>query len=64
MGNCSSLILVLMAIFFYKKICIMKIGSISEDLTLEKRVAITPEVAKKFIELGFELISKEIMLII
>ena len=32
----------------------MKIGSISEDLTLEKRVAITPEVAKKFIELGFE----------
>ena len=32
----------------------MKIGSLSEDLAFEKRVAITPEVAKKFIELGFE----------
>ena len=32
----------------------MKIGSISEDHTLEKRVAITPEVAKKFIDIGFE----------
>ena len=32
----------------------MKIGSISEDHNLEKRVAITPEVAKKFIDIGFE----------
>ena len=32
----------------------MKIGSILEDNTLEKRVAITPEVAKKFIDIGFE----------
>ncbi len=32
----------------------MKIGSISEDHSLEKRVAITPEVAKKFIDIGFE----------
>jgi NAD(P) transhydrogenase subunit alpha len=32
----------------------MKIGSISENLDLEKRVAITPEIAKKFIANGFE----------
>ena len=33
----------------------MKIGSISEDLNLEKRISITPEIAKKYIDLGFEL---------
>ena len=32
----------------------MKIGSISENQNVEKRVAITPEVAKKFIDIGFE----------
>ena len=32
----------------------MKIGSIAENLKLEKRVAITPEIAKKFIAYGFE----------
>ena len=32
----------------------MRIGSISEDKTIEKRIAITPEVAKKYISLGFE----------
>ena len=32
----------------------MKIGSISENLDLEKRISITPEIAKKYINLGFE----------
>ena len=32
----------------------MKIGSITEDKSLEKRVAITPEVAKKYISNGFQ----------
>ena len=33
----------------------MKIGSIIEDLKFERRVAITPEIAKKFINDGFEI---------
>jgi len=33
----------------------MKIVSISEDKKLEKRIAVTPDVAKKYINLGFEL---------
>ena len=33
----------------------MKIGSIKENLQSEKRVAITPEIAKKFISNGFEI---------
>jgi len=32
----------------------MKIGSLSEDKDLEKRISITPEVAKKYIGLGLE----------
>ena len=32
----------------------MKIGSIAENLVFEKRVAITPEIAKKFIANGFD----------
>ena len=32
----------------------MKIGSILENQNLEKRIAITPEVVKKYISLGFE----------
>ena len=28
------------------------IGSVKEDLTVEKRVSITPETVKKFVELG------------
>ena len=32
----------------------MKIGSLSEDKDLEKRIAITPEIAKKYIGLGLE----------
>ena len=32
----------------------MKITSISENIKIEKRIAITPEVAKKYISLGFE----------
>ena len=33
----------------------MKIVSISEDINLEKRIAITPEIAKKYITLGFDI---------
>ena len=29
------------------------IGSVKEDLTTEKRISITPETAKKFVDLGF-----------
>ncbi|MDC0233365.1 NAD(P) transhydrogenase subunit alpha [Candidatus Pelagibacter sp.] len=32
----------------------MKIGSVSEDIKIEKRIAITPEVAKKYLSLGFD----------
>ena len=37
----------------------MKIGSILENQNFEKRVAITPEVVKKYISLGFEITLKE-----
>ena len=33
----------------------MKIGSVNENKDLEKRVSITPEIAKKYINLGFEI---------
>ena len=32
----------------------MKIGSISEDLTSEKRISLTPELSKKYLDLGVE----------
>ena len=32
----------------------MRIASVSEKLNVEKRIAITPEIAKKYISLGFE----------
>ena len=32
----------------------MKIGSILENQKIEKRIAITPEIAKKYISLGFD----------
>ena len=32
----------------------MKIGSLSENKDLEKRISITPEIAKKYISLGLE----------
>ena len=37
----------------------MKIVSISENIELEKRIAVTPEVAKKYISLGFEVLLSE-----
>jgi len=37
----------------------MKIGSISENKNLEKRIAITPEIAKKYINLGLEVFLVE-----
>ena len=33
----------------------MNLSSISENLSIEKRIAITPEIAKKYISLGFSL---------
>ena len=38
----------------------MIIGSISENNNIEKRIAITPEIAKKYINVGFEVqLTKE-----
>ena len=38
----------------------MKVGSISENKSLEKRVAVTPEIVKKYLSLGFEIfLSKD-----
>ena len=37
----------------------MKIGSISEDLNFEKRIAITPELVKKYNSLGLEVFLNE-----
>ena len=37
----------------------MKIGSILENQNLEKRVAITPEIVKKYTSLGFEICLSE-----
>ena len=37
----------------------MRIASVSENLKIEKRIAITPEIAKKYIALGFELSLSE-----
>ncbi len=34
----------------------MKIGSVLENQKIEKRIAITPDIAKKYISLGFEII--------
>ena len=37
----------------------MKIVSLSENRNVEKRVAITPEIAKKYISSGFEVFLKD-----
>ena len=37
----------------------MKIASVLENQEIEKRVAITPEIAKKYISLGLEVILSE-----
>ena len=37
----------------------MKIASVSENKKLEKRIAITPEIAKKYISLGLDVILSE-----
>ena len=47
------LVLVLMAIFLLQNLE-MRIGSVLENQNTEKRVAITPEVVKKYKSLGFE----------
>ena len=48
------LVLVLMAIFLLQA-SFMKVGSILENQNLEKRIAITPEIIKKYTSLGFEI---------
>ena len=37
----------------------MKFGSLSENHSVEKRVAITPEIIKKYLSLGFEILLEE-----
>ena len=37
----------------------MKIGSISENQNIEKRIAITPDIVKKYISLGLKIFLKE-----
>ena len=37
----------------------MKVGSILENQNLEKRIAITPEIIKKYTSLGFEIFLKQ-----
>ena len=37
----------------------MKIASILENQKIEKRIAITPEIAKKYLSLGFEVSLSE-----
>ena len=37
----------------------MRIVSVSENHKIEKRIAITPETAKKYIELGFDVLLSE-----
>ena len=37
----------------------MRIGSISENHKIEKRIAITPEIVKKYLSLGFEVSLSE-----
>ena len=37
----------------------MKIGSISENKQIEKRIAVTPDIAKKYIDFGFEVSLSE-----
>ena len=37
----------------------MKIGSVSENQNLEKRIAITPEIVKKYLSFGFEIFLSE-----
>ena len=51
-------VLVLMALFLLQNFR-MKIGSVSEDRNLEKRIAITPEIVKKYTSLGFEICLSE-----
>ena len=37
----------------------MKIASVSENKEIERRIAITPEIAKKYISLGLDIILSE-----
>ena len=37
----------------------MRIGSVLENQNIEKRISITPDIVKKYISLGFEIILSE-----
>ena len=39
----------------------MNLASISENRNIEKRIAVTPEIAKKYISLGFNIYYQKIM---
>ena len=51
-------VLVLMAIFLLQSYS-MRIVSVSENQSIEKRIAITPDMAKKYIALGFKVVLSE-----
>ncbi len=54
MGNCRGGIGIDINGFVLAVEFLMKIGSILENQEIEKRIAITPEIAKKYISLGFD----------
>ncbi len=49
------LALVILALFFFQKFKKVSVGSIKENINIEKRVAITPETAKNIITLGLNI---------
>ena len=51
-------VLVLMAIFLLQSLS-MRIVSVLENQKIEKRIAITPDIAKKYISLGLEVALPE-----
>ena len=54
MGNCRGSVSIDTNGTFFIIEFLMKIGSILENQKIEKRIAITPEIAKKYISLGFD----------
>ena len=51
-------VLVLMAIFLLQY-HLMRIGSISENQNIEKRISVTPEIVKKYTSIGLEVYLSE-----
>ncbi len=57
-NNCCNIIISYLSnrIALIREVNYMIVGSIKEDLSLEKRVSITPETAKNIINLGLKVI--------